>query len=121
MNNVAIFTTNIANYIDLIDRIKNFFTNQNMADDFVIFTDEVFYSSSSHGVLTRFYMIAYRGLLVFLDLNDYLNMRDQIPNQCVIYIMPEQMQNLDRSMLKNCSFLTESDNRMVWVKNHELS
>ena len=121
MNNVAVFTTNIADHIDLIDRIKAFFVNQDMMDDFVVFTDEVFYASSSHGVLTRFYMIAYKGLLVFLDPNDYLNMRGTLSNQCVVYISPEHMPNLDRSTMKNCSFLTESDNRMVWVKNHELS
>lgn len=120
MNKLAVFTYDLANNIDLIDRIKSFFMSDHNIEDFIVFTDSGDYTVENHGVLITFYMIAYNGYVVFLNLHDYLANKDSINNRCILYVNDSDIANLDRSMIKNCDILIESDNTLKWVKNYEL-
>ena len=105
---LAILTEDISANIDLIEKIKNFITDRN---DFIIFTDNIIYTNDAHGVLSTFYLISYDGLLVFLDINDYIKYKDNILAQPVVYL--EGYNSLiDKNILKNCAILTQSNNQL---------
>ena len=113
---LAILTEDISANIDLIEKIKNFITDRN---DFIIFTDNIIYTNDAHGVLSTFYLISYDGLLVFLDINDYIKYKDNILAQPVVYL--EGYNSLiDKNILKNCAILTQSNNQLEWINNYEL-
>jgi hypothetical protein len=116
----SIFTNDIPNNIDLIDKIKNFFQQYHNATDFVILTDDINHGLSSHAILNSFYMIASNGYIIFLNLNDYYLYRDQMVKNAILYLTQEDISNIDRNIIKNCSVLIENDNELQWIKNHEL-
>lgn len=113
---VAIITEDIVSNIDLIEKIKNFIVDRN---DFIIFTDNIIFTNNEHGILSTFYLISYDGLLVFLDINDFLKHKDNILAKPVLYL--ENYNNLiDKNILKGCSIITQSNNQLQWVNNYEL-
>lgn len=112
----SIFTDDISLNIDLIDRIKSFLQKQYDTIDFVLFTDDVSYGTSNHSVLTTFYMIAYKGTTIFLDIEDYFAYRDSVNGNAVIYITKEDIDNIDRNSIKNCGIITETNNELEWIK-----
>lgn len=113
---LAVLTEDISSNIDLIEKIKNFIRDR---DDFIIFTDNIVHTNDSHGVLSTFYLVSYDGLLVFLDINDYIRYKDNILAKPVIYIETYNSL-LDKNILKNCAILTQSNNQLEWINNYEL-
>ena len=117
---IAIFSNNISEIAQDIERIKLFFQQQSF-DDFVIFSDELLDSLSNHSILTTFYMIAYRGILIFTDINDYLQYKDNILCHSIIY-MPKYEHSISAETIKHCDILTYDENTttLKWIKKHEL-
>ena len=121
MNKLAVFTYDLANNIDLIERIKSFFVSNHNIDDFIVFTDSGDYAVENHGVLITFYMIAYNGIIVFLNLQDYLINQNNTNNcRCILYLNDSDIEVLDKAMIRNCDILTESESSLKWIKNYEL-
>jgi hypothetical protein len=121
MNKLAVFTYDLANNIDLIERIKSFFVSNHNIDDFIVFTDSGDYAVENHGVLITFYMIAYNGIIVFLNLQDYLINQNNTNNcRCILYLNDSDIEVLDKAMIRNCDILTESEGSLKWIKNYEL-
>lgn len=116
----AVFTKDVADNIDLIDKIKSFFEQQYNAKDFVIFTDDVTVASNNNAILTTFYMIAYEGSIVFLDINDYYAYEDQLKNNGILYLDQNSIESLDHNSIKKCSILTQNNNTLEWIKTYEL-
>lgn len=113
---VAIFTEDVVSNIDLIEKIKHFIANRG---DFIIFTDNIVHTNNENGMLSTFYLVAYKGLLFFLDINDYLRYKDIIIAQPVLYI--DDYDNLiEKNLLKGCLIVTQSNNQLQWINNYEL-
>lgn len=112
----SIFTDNISANIDLIERIKSFLQKQYSIIDFVIFTDDISYGVSNTSVLTTFYMIAYRGTVIFLNTDDYFAYKDNISGNAIIYMTNEDISNIDKNSIKNCGILTEINDNLEWIK-----
>jgi hypothetical protein len=117
---VAVFSNNFSDMAEDIGRIKLFFQQQSF-DDFVIFSDELLDNLSDHSVLTTFYLIAYRGILIFTDINDYLQYKDSILCDPVLYI-PKYDYSISAETIKYCDILTYDENtaNLKWIKKHEL-
>lgn len=116
----SIFTDNISANIDLIDKIKDFLQQQHPIMDFTIFTDETQYGFVNHPTLNTFYMIAYTGSIIFLTLDDYLTHKDTISQNTILYLTKDDINSIDKNIIKNCSILTETNNGLEWIKNYEL-
>lgn len=116
----SIFTDDIGLNIDLIERIKSFLQKQYDSMDFVIFTDNISYSASNHSVLTTFYMIAYKGITIFLDIDDYFAYRDGTNGKCIVYLTKEDISDIDQNSIRGCGILTETNNELEWIKRYEL-
>lgn len=116
----SVFVDDVANNIDLIDKIKSFFQEQHPTIDFVVFTDNILYATTNHSILSTFYIIAYSGAIVFLDMNNYLTYKDQIKGQPILYLNQDYISTLDRNTVKHCTILTENNNKLEWIKNYEL-
>lgn len=121
-NNIcfSVFTDNIENDIDKIDSIKGFLQNTNPSIDFVIFTDEITYRIPSCAILTTFYMIASKGKIIFLNLEDFLEYKDSVGGEPVLFLSTDMLANIDRNTIKNYSVLIEEDNQLKWMNNYEL-
>lgn len=113
---LAIFTDNLGDHIDLIEKIKN---STKDYDDFCIFTNNMNISINDYGIINPYYLISYDGLLVFLSVEDYLQYKDSIICDIAIYI--NDYNGIDRNTLKKCLVLTENGNEILWVNNNELS
>lgn len=116
----SILTTNFRNHIDLIDRLYIFLQEKFPLEDFTIFTDEVVFGLPKFSMLTTFYMIAYKGTVVFLSLEDYLDYNHMTCGQKIVYIPNDEMHLIDRSMTKDFSIITEIENQLQWVNNYGL-
>lgn len=116
----SVFTDNIVADIDKIDKIKNFLQTTNSTIDFVIFTDEIVYSIPAHSILTTFYMVAYRGKVIFLSLDDFLHYKDSTGGQPVLFLSSDILPNIDRNTIKQYSILTEENNELKWMPTYEL-
>lgn len=116
----SVYTNSIIDNIDLIEKIKIFLQEDAKILDFVIFTDEIEYGVSNHSILSTFYMIAYRGNIIFLNLDDYFSYKDNLLAKPILYLDSNNASTLDKSMIKNCLILTEANNQLQWVKNYEL-
>lgn len=118
--NYSVFTNNIADNIDKIDKIKSFLQNANPTIDFVIFTDEITYRIPSYSMLTTFYMIASKGQIIFLNLEDFLEYKDAVGGEPVLFLSTDSLPNIDRNTIKNYAILIEEDNQLKWIRNYEL-
>ena len=66
-------------------------------------------------------MIAYNGIIVFLNLQDYLINQNNTNNcRCILYLNDSDIEVLDKAMIRNCDILTESEGSLKWIKNYEL-
>jgi hypothetical protein len=115
---IAIFTDNIENNVDTINKLKVFLLDS-CYKDFFIFTTSVGYVTSEHSVLTPYYLIAYKGLVVFLDIEDYLEYKDSLSGKCAIFI-PQYDSTVDTNLIKNCNIITYQNSQLTWIKKHEL-
>lgn len=118
----AIFSSNIKEDINLIFRLHSFFKEHFPSQDFVIFTEDTTYAISDYAMLSTFYMVGYVGSIVFLNIEDYFNYKDSVRGDKILYIDNQNSNSfsLDRSMMKNCSMITENNNKLEWIKNYEL-
>lgn len=112
----SIFTDSILHNIDLIEKIKFFLKKQYPIIDFVIFTDDIEYGCNNSSVLTTFYMIAYKGVVIFLNIDDYFMYKDNISGGAILYLTKEDIPNIDQNSIKNCGILTETNNELEWIK-----
>lgn len=112
----SVFTDDIINNIDLIEKIKYFLQKQYPIIDFVIFTDDITYGTNDSCVLTTFYMIAYRGIVIFLNINDYLSYKDKINGGAILYLTKNDIPDIDQNFIKNCGILTDTNNELEWIK-----
>lgn len=117
-NKYAIYTEDLSSNIDQIDRIKSFIKQESLLEDFVIFTDQLNKTNYEYAILNSFYMIAYTGNIIFLDIEDYLQHKDSTNGKSILYI--KNIQNIDRSIVKNCRILSDLDNKLMWVDKYEL-
>jgi hypothetical protein len=65
-------------------------------------------------------MIAYKGAVIFLSLDDYMEYGDTTSGEKIVYIPNDKIHLIDRSMIKNFTIVTEIDNKLRWMKNNEL-
>jgi len=116
---VAIFTEDMGSDIDIIEKIKSFIVDK---DDFLIFTDNILYTDNNNGVLSTYYLIAYTGLLIFLDLDNYLKYKDELSSSVKIALYLEHYDHMiDRDTIKACNIITQDNNQIKWINNYELS
>lgn len=116
---IAVYTNNISDNLKLIDDIKRFFKGQDFTD-FTVFTDELDDHIPDNSVLTTFYMIGHRGLIVFLSSNDYLPYKDNLLAKPLLFIASNDF-SLDRNHIKGCDILTYNDQHSLqWIKNNEI-
>lgn len=117
---VAVFTEDVNKNIDLIEKIKYFFSHPNNKD-FVIFSNNPCSAQIGclHSVISSFYIIGYRGLLIFLNLDDYFQYKDTVLADTAIY-MESIDDSVDRNTIKNSYIITDKDNRLVMDKTYGL-
>lgn len=116
----SIYSANIQQDIDLIERIKSFLYSNTNIEDFCIFTDDSLSLLYDHSTLPTFYTIAYRGATIFLSLHDYMEFKDKVSGSLCIYLNKESLGFMDRNTIKGCSIITESDNQLIWIPNYGL-
>lgn len=112
----SVFTNDIIANIDLIEKIKYFLQKQYSIIDFVIFTDDIDYGTTSHSVLTTFYMIAYKGITIFLNTDDYFAYKNTIGGDAIIYLAQKDELNTYKNSIQNCGILTDANNELEWIK-----
>lgn len=115
---VGILTNDIIGNLQLIQDIKSFFQSQNY-NDFTIFTDQINNTTQDHSVLITYYVVGHKGLLVFLDINDYLPYKDNLLCQPVIYISANNL-SVNRDQIKHCDILTHNESSLQWIKHHAI-
>ena len=118
----SVITDSIYNNLDKIERIFSFFNNNQMVSDFVIFNDEVIYSRFQYSVLNTFYLPAYYGNVIFVNIDEYFYYRDKINNKIILYLTKSDIHSIDRDNIKNCSIIIDDDNsnNLIWIKNDKL-
>lgn len=117
----SIFSTDIARDIDLIERTKAFLYSSDTVEDFFIFTDEVAGLLNDHGSLPTFYIIGYRGVTIFLNVEDYLLFKDKTNGDIAIFLSKEDLPNIDRSIIKNHKIIIENeDSTLKWISYYGL-
>ena len=120
-NSIAIHSTNITNDSLIIEKLKNFILKEYKTFDFFIFTDSLDSSSDRHyGVLLEFYMKCYKGSVVFLEFENYLQHKDTILGQSILYLDKDKIisQNIDKAMLVGCKIITQNNNELEWINNY---
>lgn len=117
----SIFSTDIAKDIDLIERIKAFLYSSGVVEDFFIFTDEVVGLLYDHGLLPTFYTIGYSGITIFLNLQDYLLLKDKTNGSIAIFLTKQDLPNIDRDTIKNHKIIIENeDSTLKWISYNGL-
>jgi hypothetical protein len=116
---IAVFTEDVGSDIDLIEKIKSFFVDR---DDFLIFTDNILHTDTNNSALSTYYLIAYTGLLIFLEVDHYIKYKDELPSSVKIALYLEHYNGmLDRNTIKTCDIITQDNNQLKWINNYELS
>jgi hypothetical protein len=111
----AVFAHNLSSNIDLIEKIKHSVNNY---DDFCIFTNDMDIGVTNYGIINPYYLIKYNGLLIFLNIEDYIEYKDDISCDIGVYI--DDYSTIDKNTLKKCLILTFNNNEIIWINNYEL-
>ena len=95
---LAVYTKDMNNDIELINSIKNYFTN--IYTDFFVCTHTPNIILSTHAILQPFYLTFFDGIIVFLNVQDYEEHKDNVIGE---KILCSNSVDLD---LEDCSILT---------------
>jgi hypothetical protein len=89
-NKFAIYTNQIDKTI--IEPIKTFITDKyGTRNDFNIFSDVLpINSEPSYAVLSSFYLPFHNGILVFTNVDDFINIMHSISNDIVVYVIADK-------------------------------
>lgn len=120
---LAVYATNVGNSLETINKIKQFLLATENYSDFFICVDVLNTATTSWATLHPFYLPFFDGHVVFLSLEDYISNRDKIIGESILYVSSEGIRSevpVDRSMFKNCRFITVNNNELVMVKNYEV-
>jgi hypothetical protein len=119
-NSIGIFTDNILDNSQIIKEIKNFLLSDNPFSDFVVFTPDLIKSYDTEtSILIDYYMLFYKGLIIFLSVDDFLIYKDKIIGKPCVFLQ-NIPNNIDKSQLKNCMILTITDNQMELIDYYGL-
>lgn len=84
MNSCAVYSDNI-NDTSLIDILYKYFKQQYKDCDFNIFSsNEQIFNSLNIASLSTFYMRFFKGKIIFCNIEDYLEYKDNILNECYL-------------------------------------
>lgn len=118
---LAIYTSDFNNNQTIIDQILNLLKLEDY-DDFFICSSSINNNASNYAVLQPFYITFFDGVVVFLNIDEYLEYKDKIIGSKIIYIDPDnKLSNyiLDKSIFKDCSFITYDENKqLIRVNNY---
>ena len=116
---IAIFTDDVVSNLGVIGNIKTFFKQQGF-EDFIIFSDNISHHTKEHSVLTSFYIVAFYGPIVFLNVDDYIQLKDIINGKPMVFLSGNNY-SFDRSTIKGCDILINNESQQLqWIKKHEL-
>jgi hypothetical protein len=115
--NLAIYTTDFSKEKTLIDSIKKCLS-QDYSD---IFICTYFLNSGdcSYATLHPFFLTFFDGSVVFVNTKDYFEYKDKIIGSKIIFVNKEDTSILlNKSLFKNCTFLTYDNNQIIKVNNY---
>lgn len=121
---LAIYTTNFIESAQNISELKNFLFDQQFYDDVFICSDILQGIDTSWATIHPFYLKFFKGDILFLSLEDYVEYRDLIIGNPIVYV--ESSRNnlsipMDRSMFQNCRFIAKNNNNVLeMVKQYEI-
>jgi hypothetical protein len=121
---LAIYTTNFIESSNTIAELKTFLFDSSFYDDVFLCADILQGIDSSWAAIHPFYLKFFKGDILFLNLEDYVEYRDSIIGNPIIYI--ESPRNnlsipVDRSMFQNCRFVAKNnDNVLEMVTQYEI-
>jgi len=118
---LAIYTSNFAQFENLIDSVRTFF-HKEYTD---IFICTPFFNSprKEYACLHPFYLTFFKGTSLFLTLEDYIEYKDNIIGEKILFVDSNIQNNIpiDRSIFKECKFLTYDDNKqLIMVNNYAI-
>lgn len=120
VNSIGLFTDNIIDNQDIISNIKNFLLSENPFSDFVIFTNDLSETYSYEtAIVIDYYMSFYKGLIIFLTIEDYLIYKDRIIGKPCLFFT-EFPRNIDKKDIKNCMILVMQNNELELIQDYGL-
>ena len=122
MNSIAVYSAeNLKFSIETINSLKQFLSERINIDDFLILCDTYDFHVE-YAVLPTFYLYYYKGMVVFLNLEDYIAYKDKIISDNIIIRLSKQEvfeSHIDRSVIKTCNIIyQENDQNMEFINNH---
>lgn len=108
LKSLAIYCNDIKKNIDLINKIKDFFSKT----DFVIFADNIVNVPTTEiAILLTYYMRFYHGTVVFLDIDEYLTYKDTLVGKAVLFFNKNDAydKKISKVMIKNVKIITLDD------------
>jgi len=120
-NSILLFTKDI-NHIPLIRKIKDYALSyyDEYIDFGIIYNISQAITFNDIALLPSFYLRFYSGPIIFLNIEDYLEHKDLIIGQPIIYLSNNTPENVSRNMIKNCDIITEENNTFKIIKYHAI-
>jgi hypothetical protein len=112
-NTFAIFCNEQSDNLDIL---YNTILEKHMADIFIVTDDTTTSFKKHYAILYSFYLCFYKGIVVFLDIEDYLSNRLNIQdNQIYLVCSVENLlaKGIDRRSLNNVKLLKIENNEVV--------
>lgn len=114
---LAIYTSNFAENEQTVDAIRSFF--QKEYTDIFICTP--FFNSvrRDYASLHPFYLTFFKGASLFLNLEEYMEYKDDILGDKILFVGKGISSNvpIDRTIFKECKFLIYDDNNQLLMVN----
>lgn len=102
---VAIYTENLDNHFD---EIMKLFHKYSYVGDVVIITDNINSNKYQHqSLFPSFYIKFFRGIVIFLEMADYLEYYNTIIGSPMLFIDHETFKAIDKSLIKHEHILSK--------------
>ena len=105
MTTLAIVAKDIPSNINIINKIRDFYAS---VDDFVILSDEgcQIAMGLTYSLLSSYYIRFLKGTLIFLDIKQYLEYKDKVVGNIILYLEQGDIHLLDKSLIGDVDILT---------------
>jgi len=114
MNTIGLYLPNIADNIEFISKLKNYFYTSYDDYDFVLFSDIIHNIQFTNlAIIQTYHLRFFQGIIIFPSVKDYLDNQNILSNN--IWILIDENTDINQKELSKHQLFTIKNNEIILI------